>query len=105
DEVGARADALRGEGATVMFLTIDGALEGLVAVADRIKHSTPQALADLRAQGLRIVMLTGDNLATAGAVASALDLDEVHADMSPAEKAEVIQRLQKQGHRVAMAGD
>ncbi len=105
DEVGARADALRGEGATVMFLTIDGALEGLIAVADRIKPSTPQALADLRAQGLRIVMLTGDNLATAGAVASALDLDEVHADMSPTEKAEVIQRLQKQGHRVAMAGD
>jgi Cu+-exporting ATPase len=105
DETGARADALRGEGATVMFLTIDGALEGLIAVADRIKPSTPQALADLRAQGLRIVMLTGDNLATAGAVASALDLDEVHADMSPAEKAEVIQRLQKQGHRVAMAGD
>lgn len=105
DEVGARADALRGEGATVMFLTIDGVLEGLIAVADRIKPSTPQALADLRAQGLRIVMLTGDNLATAGAVASALDLDEVHADMSPTEKAEVIQRLQKQGHRVAMAGD
>ena len=105
DEVGARADALRGEGATVMFLTIDGVLEGLIAVADRIKPSTPQALADLRAQGLRIVMLTGDNLATAGAVASALDLDEVHADMSPSEKAEVIQRLQKQGRRVAMAGD
>ncbi|KLD64573.1 cation transporter [Dyella japonica DSM 16301] len=105
DEVGARADALRGEGATVMFLTVDGALEGLIAVADRIKPSTPQALADLRAQGLRIVMLTGDNLATAGAVASALDLDEVHADMSPTEKADVIQRLQQQGHRVAMAGD
>jgi Cu+-exporting ATPase len=105
DEAAARADALRGEGATVMFLTIDGALEGLIAVADRIKPSTPQALFDLRAQGLRIVMLTGDNLATAGAVASALDLDEVHADMSPAEKADVIQRLQRQGHRVAMAGD
>jgi len=105
DEAAARADALRGEGATVMFLTIDGALEGLIAVADKIKPSTPQALFDLRAQGLRIVMLTGDNLATAGAVASALDLDEVHADMSPAEKAEVIQRLQRQGHRVAMAGD
>jgi Cu+-exporting ATPase len=105
DEAAARADALRGEGATVMFLTIDGALEGLIAVADRIKPSTPQALSDLRAQGLRIVMLTGDNLATAGAVASVLDIDEVHADVSPAEKAEVIQRLQRQGHRVAMAGD
>ena len=105
DVVAARADALRGEGATVMFLTIDGALEGLIAVADRIKPSTPQALFDLRAQGLRIVMLTGDNLATAGAVASALDIDEVHADVSPAGKAEVIQRLQRQGHRVAMAGD
>jgi len=105
DEVMARADAMRGEGATVMFLTVDGALEGLIAVADRIKPSTPQALSDLRAQGLRIVMLTGDNLAAAGAVASALDIDEVHADVSPAEKAEVIQRLQAQGHRVAMAGD
>ncbi|WP_109125671.1 heavy metal translocating P-type ATPase [Dyella sp. C11] len=105
DGVAARADALRGEGATVMFLTVDGALAGLIAVADRIKPSTPQALAELRAQGLRIVMLTGDNLATAGAVASVLDIDEVHADMSPADKAEVIQRLQAQGHRVAMAGD
>lgn len=105
DEVIARADAMRGEGATVMFLTIDGALEGLIAVADRIKPSTPQALADLRAQGLRIVMLTGDNLAAAGAVASPLDIDEVHADVSPAEKADVIQRLQAQGHCVAMAGD
>jgi len=105
DEAAAKADALRGEGATVMFLTVDGQLEGLIAVADRVKASTPQALADLRAKGLRIVMLTGDNLAAAGAVASSLDIDEVHADVSPAEKAEVIRRLQAQGRTVAMAGD
>jgi Cu+-exporting ATPase len=101
----AKADALRSEGATVMFLTVDGALAALIAVADRIKASTPQAIRDLHAAGLRIVMLTGDNLATANAVAATLGIDEVHADVSPADKAAVIQRLRAQGRRVAMAGD
>lgn len=101
----ARADALRGEGATVMFLAVDGQLAGLIAVADRVKASTPQAIGDLHAAGLRIVMLTGDNLATAKAVAGSLGIDEVHADVSPTDKAAVVQQLRAQGHRVAMAGD
>ncbi|PMQ03449.1 Copper-transporting P-type ATPase [Dyella sp. AD56] len=88
-----------------MFLTVDGALAGLIAVADRVKASTPQAIRDLHAAGLRIVMLTGDNLATAKAVAGSLGIDEVHADVSPADKAAVIQQLRAQGRRVAMAGD
>jgi Cu+-exporting ATPase len=100
-----RADALRAEGATVLFLAVDGVLAGLVAVADRIKTSTPQAIRDLHAAGLRIVMLTGDNAITAKAVASSLGIDEVHADVSPADKAAVIQSLRAAGRRVAMAGD
>jgi Cu+-exporting ATPase len=101
----ARADALRAEGATVMFLAVDGALAGLIAVADRIKPSTPQAIRDLHAAGLRIVMLTGDNAITAKAVAGDLGIDEVHADVSPADKATVVQSLRAAGKRVAMAGD
>ncbi|WP_201313221.1 heavy metal translocating P-type ATPase [Dyella sp. EPa41] len=100
-----RADAMRTEGATVMFIAIDGLLAGLVAVADRVKASTPRAIRDLHAAGLRIVMLTGDNAVTAKAVAASLGIDEVHADVSPADKAAVVQSLQAQGHRVAMAGD
>jgi Cu+-exporting ATPase len=100
-----RADALRAQGATVMFVAVDGVLAGLVAVADSIKTSTPQAIHDLHAAGLRIVMLTGDNAVTAKAVASSLGIDEVHADVSPADKAAVIQSLRAAGRRVAMAGD
>ena len=100
-----RADAMRAEGATVMFLAVDGVLAGLLAVADRIKASTPQAIRDLHAAGLRIVMLTGDNAVTANAVASSLGIDAVHADVSPADKAAVVQSLRGQGRRVAMAGD
>jgi len=105
DAAVAKADAWRGDGATVMFLTVDGELAGLIAVADRVKASTPQAIRDLHAAGLRIVMLTGDNLATARAVAGSLGIDEVHADVSPTDKAAVVQQLRAQGHRVAMAGD
>ncbi|WP_445147447.1 heavy metal translocating P-type ATPase [Dyella sp. Tek66A03] len=105
DTARTRADALRAEGATVMFLAVDGALTGLIAVADRIKASTPQAIRDLHAAGLRIVMLTGDNAITATAVASSLGIDEVHADVSPAGKAAVVQSLRAAGRRVAMAGD
>ncbi|WP_430390447.1 heavy metal translocating P-type ATPase [Dyella sp. 20L07] len=100
-----KADNLRADGATVMFLVVDGTLAGLIAVADRIKASTPQAIRDLHAAGLRIVMLTGDNLITAKAVAASLAIDEVHADVSPADKAAVVQSLREAGHRVAMAGD
>jgi len=105
DEAAARVQALRGEGATVMFLAVDGELAALLAVADRIKSGTPQALRALRAAGLRIVMLTGDNAVTAKAVAGELGIDEVHADVSPADKAAVIAALRGQGRRVAMAGD
>jgi Cu+-exporting ATPase len=100
-----RADAMREGGSTVMFLAVDGALAGLIAVADRIKASTPQAIGDLHAAGLRIVMLTGDNATTARTVAATLGIDEVHADVSPADKAAVIRSLREQGRRVAMAGD
>ena len=101
----ARADSLRNDGATVMFLAIDGRLAGLFGVSDPVKPDTPQALRDLKAAGLRIVMLTGDHATTANAVARKLSIDEVHAGVSPAGKAAVIEDLRKQGRRVAMAGD
>ncbi len=88
-----------------MFLAVDGALAALLAVADRIKPDTPTAIAALHAAGLRIVMLTGDNATTAQAVAGTLGIDEVHADVSPADKAAVVSRLKAEGRRVAMAGD
>ncbi len=99
------ADALRSEGASVMFLSVDGRLAGLVAVADPIKASTADAIAQLHRDGLRIVMATGDGLATARTVAAQLGIDEVHGETRPADKAELIGKLQAQGHRVAMAGD
>jgi Cu+-exporting ATPase len=101
----AKADALRGEGATVMIFAVDSKPAGLFAVSDRIKADTPQAIKDLKALGLRIVMLTGDNAITANTVARTLAIDEAHADVSPVGKAEVIESLRKQGRRVAMAGD
>jgi P-type Cu+ transporter len=101
----ARAEALRGEGQTVMYLAVDGAVAGLVAVADPIKSSTPEAINRLHADGLGVVMLTGDSRTTAQAVARTLGLDDVIAEVQPAEKAEVIKRLQAEGRVVAMAGD
>src|SRR3989454_6776503 len=98
------AKALREEGQTVVFLAVDGTLAGLISVADPMKESTPEAIRLLRAEGLRVVMLTGDNPTTAEAVARALGLDDVIADIQPAEKAAVIERLQAEGHVVAMAG-
>ena len=100
-----RAEQLRGQGATVMFLAIDGALAALLAVADRIKPDTPAAIKALHTAGLHIVMLTGDNLTTAQAVARELGIDTVHADVSPADKAAVVNALRAEGRRVAMAGD
>ena len=105
DDANARAEQLRGQGATVMFLAVDGGLAALLAVADRIKPGTPAAIQALHAAGLRIVMLTGDNATTAQAVARTLGIDEVHADVSPADKAAVVNRLKAEGRRVAMAGD
>jgi Cu+-exporting ATPase len=105
DEVRARADALRAEGATAMFLAVGGAPAALLAVADRIKPDAASSLDVLRGAGLRIVMLTGDSAATAQAVARELRIDEVHADMSPAGKAAVVNALRGEGRKVAMAGD
>ncbi|MCB9540269.1 MAG: heavy metal translocating P-type ATPase [Myxococcales bacterium] len=100
-----RADALRGEGQTVMFVAIDGALAGLLGVADPIKDSTAEAIEQLHAEGLRLVMLTGDNETTARAVAEKLGIDEVVAGVLPDEKASKIAQLQGEGRVVAMAGD
>ena len=101
----AKAERLRSEGATAMFLAIDGKAAGVFGVSDRIKADTPPALAKLKAAGMHIVMLTGDHATTAQAVARTLAIDEVHAGVSPAGKAAVIENLRKQGRRVAMAGD
>jgi Cu+-exporting ATPase len=101
----ARADELRREGQTVMFVAIDGALGGLVGVADPIKETTAEAIAALHKEGLRIVMLTGDNRTTAEAVARRLAIDEVIAEVLPDQKAAMIARLQDEGRIVAMAGD
>ncbi|MBB6065925.1 Cu+-exporting ATPase [Pseudoxanthomonas broegbernensis] len=101
----ARAQALRREGASVMFLAVDGAAAGLLAVADPVKASTPEALARLHAAGLRIVMASGDGQATAQAVGTQLGIDEVHGEMTPDGKVALIERLRREGRRVAMAGD
>ncbi|MGF6233575.1 Cu+-exporting ATPase [Inquilinus ginsengisoli] len=100
-----QAEALRRDGATVMHLVVDGAAAGLIAVADPVKETTPAAIAALRAAGLRVVMLTGDNRTTAAAVASRLGIDEVEAEMLPEDKGAVIRRLKGEGRVVAMAGD
>ena len=99
------AQHLREAAASVMYLAVDGRLGGLLAVADPIKASTAEAIAQLHRDGLRIVMATGDGLATANAVAAELGLDEVHGEMRPADKAALIRSLQAQGRKVAMAGD
>ena len=100
-----RADALREEGQTVMFVVIDGQVSAILGVADPIKENTPDAIAGLHQEGMRVVMLTGDNRKTADAVAAKLSIDEVIAEVLPDQKAEVIKRLQKGGSVVAMAGD
>jgi Cu+-exporting ATPase len=99
------ADRLRSEGATVMFLAVDDAIAGLIAVADPVKASTPPALEALKAAGLRIVMLTGDHRATALAVARRLGIDDVEAEVLPQDKGAAVRELRRQGRIVAMAGD
>ncbi len=100
-----QAEALRGEGASVMYLAVDGKLAGLLAVSDPVKASTPEALATLKASGLRIVMATGDGLTTAKAIGKRLGIDEVHGEVKPGDKLTLIEQLQSEGHVVAMAGD
>ncbi|MFY0639380.1 heavy metal translocating P-type ATPase [Maricaulis maris] len=99
------ANARRDDGETVMFVAIDGHLAGMVCVVDPIKPTTAQALEDLHKLGFRIVMATGDNERTAKSVAARLGLDEVRADVLPRDKARIVEELQADGHRVAMAGD
>jgi len=101
----AHAEVLRGEGATVMYLVVDQQVAAVLAVADRIKSDTPEALAALRSEGVHIVMLTGDHAVTARAIAGKLGIDAVHAEVSPADKAAVVEALKREGHKVAMAGD
>ena len=105
ETLAAEAEALRAGGASVMHLAADGRLLGLLAVSDPIKASTPEALAALEAAGLRVVMATGDGLTTARAVAARLGIGEVHGEVTPAAKLALVERLQREGRVVAMAGD
>jgi Cu+-exporting ATPase len=100
-----QAEAGRAEGQTVMFIAIDGKAAGLVGVADPIKDSTPEAIRNLHAEGVKVVMLTGDSRTTAQAVAGKLGIDRVDAEVLPDQKAEIIKKLQAEGRIVAMAGD
>jgi Cu+-exporting ATPase len=100
-----RAAELQRDGQTVVFVFIDGQPAGLLGIADSIKPSAREAIARLQRDGIRIVMLTGDNALTAGVVARKLGIDEVRAEVLPDAKAEVVAELQAQGHLVAMAGD
>ena len=100
-----QAEALRNEGASVVHIAVDGRLAGLLAISDPIKASTREALAALTSQGLRVVMATGDGLTTAKRVGTVLGIDEVHGEVKPADKLALVERLQREGRVVAMAGD
>ena len=100
-----QAEQLRTEGASVMYLAVDGVLSGLLAVSDPIKVSTYEAVSELKRAGLRIIMATGDGLTTARAVGARLGIDEVHGEVKPADKLKLVNQLQQQGYIVAMAGD
>ncbi|MBW2099787.1 MAG: heavy metal translocating P-type ATPase, partial [Deltaproteobacteria bacterium] len=104
-EFAQEAQKMRAEGQSVMFVAIDGKIAGLLSVSDPIKETTPEAIRQLHAEGIRIVMLTGDNKATAEAVGNKLDIDEVVAEVLPDEKAGAVKRFQDEGRMVAMAGD
>ncbi len=101
----AQAEALRVEGASVMHLAVDGKLAGLLAVSDPVKATTPDALAALRAAGLRVIMATGDGVTTANAIGRRLGIDEIHGEVKPADKLALVEKLQREGCIVAMAGD
>jgi Cu+-exporting ATPase len=101
----AKAEELRQEGATAIFMAIDGRVAGVLAIADPVKASTPEALSGLKAEGVRVVMLTGDNWTTAKAVARRLGIENVEAEVLPDQKSAVVQRYKAQGRVVAMAGD
>ncbi len=99
------AERLRGDGATVIFVAANGKLAGAIAIADPVKETTPAALKALAADGIRVVMLTGDNRTTANAVAKRLGITEVEAEVLPDQKSAVVERLTREGRIVAMAGD
>lgn len=105
DPLRADGERLRGEGASIMHLAVDGQFAGILAVTDPIKPSTHEAIQNLHGSGLRIVMATGDGLTTARAVGAALRIDEVHGEVKPADKLALVEKLQQDGHVVAMAGD
>ncbi len=99
------AERLRAQGASVMYLAVDGRLVGMLAVADPIKASTPEALQSLRDRKVRIIMATGDGVTTAKWVADQLNIDEIHGEVKPDEKLALVDKLQREGHVVAMVGD
>jgi len=99
------AKSLEADGQTAMFVAADGAVVGIIGVADPIKSTTPEALAKLHREGIRIIMLTGDSRATADSVARKLGIDQIHAEILPSQKSEIVKQLQAEGHLVAMAGD
>jgi len=101
----AEAEGLRGDGATAIFAAVDGKVAGVFAIADPIKATTPEAVRALKAEGVRLVMMTGDNRTTALAVARKLGIDEVEAEVLPQDKASVVEKLHREGRKVAMAGD
>lgn len=105
NELAIKADALRNTGASVMYLAEDGLLAGILAVSDPIKATTPEALAGLKAAGIRVIMATGDGLKTAQAVAAKLGIEEFYGEVKPADKLALVERLQGEGRIVAMAGD
>ena len=105
DSLQKQAEALRAEGASVIYLSINSQMAGLLAVSDPIKTSTPQALFDLKATGIRVIMATGDGLTTAKSVAAKLGIDEVYGEVKPADKLALVNKLQLEGRIVAMAGD
>jgi len=105
EEANSKADGLRQQGQTVMFLVVDGALVGLIGVADPIKDTTPEAIRQLHDEHIRIVMMTGDSRVTAHAVAKQLGIDEVLPEVLPDQKAAMVKKLQDEGRFVAMAGD
>ena len=105
DDLTAVADRLRADGATVIFVGVDGLVAGTIAIADPIKETTPAALESLRAEGIEVVMVTGDNQVTAAAVARRLGIERVEADVLPDHKSDIVNRLREEGRVVAMAGD
>ncbi|KAA0178862.1 heavy metal translocating P-type ATPase [Cupriavidus gilardii] len=105
DALQEQADALRAQGASVMYLAVDGRLAGLMAVSDPVKGSTAEALVSLKTEGIQVIMATGDGVATAKAVAAKLDIAEVYGEVKPADKLDLVTRLQQSGAVVAMAGD